>query len=118
MVLSAAIRIAQIAFKSRNQIYKVLTAQDRVVGQAWRKGGYGRQAQYGARSGALAGSVIGSLISNTADDSPGNGISKTVPVGTTSRTPYKARYRPAIRGRSRRYCRPYFDKNSRRSSSR
>ncbi len=68
MVLGIGIKILQTAFRYRNQIYKVLSAQDRAIGTAARIGGYGRQAQRGVRHGALAGSVIGTVLSEFGDD--------------------------------------------------
>ncbi len=108
MTIAIIGRLAQIAFKNRNVIYKVLTAQDRVVGSAFRRGGYSKATQYGARHGALAGSIIGTVISSTADDSPGNGIQKpfTKQQPITSRKPYKARNRFARRYRPRCEFRP------------
>ncbi len=99
------ITAAKYGIKYRKQIYKVLTAQDKYIGQAWRRGGYGRQAQYGVRSGALAGSVIGTIISNYADDSPGNGIQKTFVKRPKTGTPYKARSGPSVRSSGRSYSR-------------
>ncbi len=69
MVISVLATTIRLAFRYRKVIYKVLTAQDRAIGSAWRKGGYSRQAQYGARSGALVGTVVGAFI---APDTPGN----------------------------------------------
>ncbi len=102
MVLGAALRIAQFAIRHRNTIYKVLTAQDRVVGSSFRRGGYSKATQYGARHGALAGSVIGSIITANAPDSPGNEFSEPIQKRQRSatRSPYKTRYRPPSRYRS------------------
>ncbi len=65
----------------------------------------------GVRHGLTVGSVTGSLITNDADDSPGNGIQKTVskqPI--TSRKPYQTRDR-----RSRRFsCRNRYNDNTSR----
>ncbi len=75
-ILSTAIKIAQQVYKNRQTLYKVITAQDKYVGQAWKKGGYGKASVYGVRSGAVLGTIAGSFIKNDADDSPGNGIQK------------------------------------------
>ncbi len=104
MSANAIISIGKFAFKYRKTIYKILTAQDRVIGSAWRRGGYSKAAQYGARSGALAGTVGGAFITDYAPDSPGNELQKPIqkkqPVYTT-RKPYKTRSGRSIRSRSR-----------------
>ncbi len=98
MVISIAFTAAKIAFRYRKVIYKVLTAQDRAIGAAWRKGGYSRQAQYGARSGALVGTVVGAFI---APSTPGNTIelfpSKVKRPRFTPSKSYKTRNRQSTR---------------------
>ncbi len=93
-LIGPAIKIAQLVYKNRQTIYKVLIAQDKAIGGAYRKGGYGKATSYGVRSGAAAGSLIGSLITNIADDTPGNAIQTPFskqPI--TTRKPYKTRKR-------------------------
>ncbi len=94
MVISVLATTIRLAFRYRKVIYKVLTAQDRAIGSAWRKGGYGRQAQYGARTGALVGTVVGAFI---APDTPGNTIelfpSKKQRPSIKTRKSYQARHR-------------------------
>ncbi len=117
MALYGAIRLAQIAIRYRKIIYKVLTAQDRVVGSAWRRGGYSKAAQYGVRSGAGIGTLTAPLISNFADDSPGNELQKPVQKRQqpTARKPYKTRGgftgRSSSRNRSE-YCPSKYNRYS------
>ncbi len=82
MVIGIGIKILQTAFRYRNQIYKVLSAQDRAIGTAARIGGYGRQAQRGVRHGAIAGSVIGTVLSEFGDDIE-DGFQTAKPVSTS-----------------------------------
>ncbi len=106
MVISILATTIKFAFKYRKVIYKVLTAQDRAIGSAWRRGGYGRQARYGARTGALVGTVVGAFI---APPSPGNTIelfpSKVKRPRFTPSKSYKTR-----RGQSTRTERRYGDR--------
>ncbi len=101
MVIGVIARVAQIAFRHRKTIYNVLTAQDRVIGSSFRRGGYSKATQYGARHGALAGTVIGSVLSNIAPDSPGNELQKPfqkVPrKQPPTRKPYQTRRRRSSR---------------------
>ncbi len=110
MSFPAILKIGQVAFRYRRIIYKVLTAQDRVVGSAWRRGGYGKAAQYGARSGSLLGTVAGAFISHNAPDTPGNELQKPVQKRqrVTTSPPYKTRNRFATRSRPQRdrFCYP------------
>ena len=104
-LLGPAIKIAQTVYKHRQSIYRVIVAQDKAIGGAYRKGGYGKATQYGVRTGAGAGALIGSLISNQAEDTPGNGIStfpKKIPKRNPSRSTYKTR------GRQTRRCYPRY----------
>ncbi len=91
--------IARIAFRHRKTLYKILTAQDRAIGSAWKRGGYGRQTRYGVRTGAAVGTLTAPFITNLAPDSPGNEL--PIPVQKrqqfTTRPPYKTRYRPTKR---------------------
>ncbi len=113
MALYGAIKIGQLAFKYRKVIYKVLTAQDRAIGSAYRRGGYGKATQYGVRTGAGIGALSAPFIPNYAPDTPGNGIQKIFQKQPTTRKPYKARNRYPKRADSsirtyrsnRRYCR-------------
>lgn len=92
MVIGIGIKILQTAFRYRNQIYKVLSAQDRAIGTAARIGGYGRQAQRGVRHGAIAGSVIGTVLSEFGDDIEDFGQTKQ-PVSTSRKyTKTRRRY--------------------------
>ncbi len=61
----------------------------------------------GVRHGLTVGSVTGSLITNDADDSPGNGIQKTIPKQYPASTPIKTR-----RGYTRRNGSCYPSKQS------
>ena len=90
-LLAPAIKIAQIVYKNRQTIYKVLIAQDKAIGGAYRKGGYGKATTYGVRTGAAAGGLIGSIISNVAEDTPGNGFQTPLQPKSTPRSTYQAR---------------------------
>ena len=100
-----AIIIAQQVWKRRQQIYRVITAQDQAIKTSFRGTRVSKAAQYGWRSGAAAGGLLGTFINNQADDSPGNAIQKIQP-SAPSRPPYKTRYRQTGRDSSR-YYRPY-----------
>ncbi len=111
MVISIIGTGIKLGFRYRKVIYKVLTAQDKAIGSAWRKGGYGRQTRYGVRTGAAAGTLAAPLISNLAPDTPGNELQKPVQKRQqfTPRKSYQTRS-----GQSRRsspeyskYDRPY-----------
>ncbi len=110
VVIAGAIKIALTAFRHRNVIYKVLTAQDRAIGSAFRKGGYSKATQYGARHGAITGTVAGAFIGHNAPDSPGNELQKPVQKRqrVTTSTPYKTHNRFATRSRPERdrFCYP------------
>ncbi len=93
MVIGIGVKIIQTAFRYRNQIYKVLTAQDRAINSAMRVGGYGRQATRGVRHGALAGSVIGTVLSEFGDDVEDFGFSSPKQPVSTSRKYTKTRSR-------------------------
>ncbi len=114
MVISVLATTIRLAFRYRKVIYKVLTAQDRAIGAAWRKGGYGRQAQYGARTGALVGTVVGAFI---APDTPGNNIelfpSKKQRPQFTSRKPNKTRNRFPTRTGTKRGSSSYSRRSER-----
>ncbi len=112
----AGIKIAQKIYKYRNQIYSVVTAQDRAIKGAFVGTRISKAAQYGWRTGAGAGGLIGSYITNDAEDSPGNGIQKKIPKQSTTGPSNKTRNRFAKRDYSRysRKCRP--NQYSRRSS--
>ncbi len=120
MVIAIVTKIAQIAFRHRKTIYKVLTAQDRAIGSSFRKGGYSKATQYGARHGALAGTVIGSVLSNIAPDSPGNEFQKPFEKRqrVTPSKPYQARRGFPIRGYSRYRRQSKFDYCKRQPSYR
>ncbi len=64
-----AIAVVKQVYKHRQQIYRVLSAQDKYIDKSMRLGGYGKAARWGVRHGALVGSLTGSLI---APDTPGN----------------------------------------------
>ena len=87
-------------------------AQDKAIGGAYRKGGYGKATQYGVRTGAGAGALIGSLLSNNALDTPGNELQtpykKPIPIKTGKS--YQTRLRRT--GRYSRRC--YPERNTRR----
>ncbi len=95
MVISIIGTGIRLGFRYRKTIYKILTAQDRVIGSAWKRGGYGRQTRYGVRTGAAAGTLVAPFITNFAPDTPGNELQK--PVQKRERPspskPYKARSR-------------------------
>ncbi len=112
MVFGIGLRIFQQAFRYRNQIYKVLSAQDRAIGTAARIGGYGRQAQRGVRHGALAGSVIGTVLSEFGDDIEDGFQKRQLP---TSRKYPKTRNRYSSRNNSR--CPTDFRPRRRRRQS-
>ncbi len=118
MVIGIIFRGAQFVFRHRETIYKVLTAQDRYIGGAFRRGGYSKATQYGARHGALAGTVIGSLISNNAADTPGNELQKPIqkrPKRPQTYQPYKTRSRFPVRNSSRNKRRCYPNRFNRYS---
>ncbi len=113
MVISIIATTIRLAFRYRKGLYKVLTAQDRAIGAAWKRGGYGRQTRYGIRTGAGAGTLIAPFISNFAPDSPGNELQKPVQKrqSITPRKPYKTRSRQSTRNPP---CYPTrFNNNSR-----
>ncbi len=95
--------LAREAFRQTTKIFR---SYYRLEGKAFSKlyTGFPRSRSIGrgVRHGLTVGSVTGSLITNEADDSPGNGIQKTVskqPI--TSRKPYQTRH-----GQTKRdYCR-------------
>jgi len=115
MALYGAIKIAQLVFRYRKGLYKVLTAQDRAIGSAWKRGGYGRQAQYGARTGAAAGTLTAPFISNFAPDSPGNELQKPIQKRKqpTPRKPYKTRGGFPVRSGTRSTNQQYSYQNRR-----
>ncbi len=120
--MSAIVKIAStvipVIYKHRKAIYAVLTAQDRYISKSFKYGGYGKATSYGVRTGALVGSVAGAFISNTAEDSPGNGVQTTIQPKPTTGKPDKARSGYPERFNSRRFGRRVFDKNCRPTSSR
>ncbi len=78
MVISIAWTGIKLGFRYRKALYKILTAQDRAIGSAWKRGGYGRQTRYGVRTGAAVGTLVAPFITNIAPDSPGNELQKPV----------------------------------------
>ncbi len=88
-IIRPIIVAGQILWKYRTQIYKIVVAQDKTISKAWQ--GYGKATNWGVRTGAGAGSLIGSLITNTAEDTPGNGIPKTTQKLPPTSKPYKTR---------------------------
>ncbi len=97
--------VIKLAFRHRKTLYKILTAQDRAIGSAWKRGGYGRQTRYGVRTGAAAGTLTAPFITNLAPDTPGNELQKSIQKRQqpTSRKPYKTRNRPTGRNSGRSY---------------
>ncbi len=123
MVISILATTIRLAFRYRKGIYKVLTAQDRAIGSAWRKGGYGRQTQYGVRTGAAAGTLTAPFITNIAPDSPGNELQKPIQKKQqyTSRPSNQTRNRPTTRSSPEcptRFQTKYFGRRSRTSKYR
>ncbi len=76
-LVSAGIRIAQLAFKNRRAIYKVFNYQDKIIERSLRAGGVSRPARIGTRHGALVGSTAGIFL-NISPDTPGNEFSKQI----------------------------------------
>ncbi len=115
--MSAIVKIAStvipVIYKHRKAIYAVLTAQDRYISKSFKYGGYGKATSYGVRTGALVGSVAGAFISNIAEDSPGNGVQKTIQPKSTTGKPYKTRSGYPERFNSRRFGRRVSDKDCR-----
>ncbi len=93
--------IARIVFRHRKTLYKILTAQDRAIGSAWKRGGYGRQTRYGVRTGAAAGTLTAPFITNFAPDTPGNELQTPFQKRIKTYTPYKTRSRFSTRYSSR-----------------
>ncbi len=114
LVLSQIIKIGTIAFRYRKQLYKVLVAQDRAIGGAWRRGGYGRQTQYGVRHGLVAGTIAGTIINEMIPDTPNGALQKrTKPRNQYKKRPRNFRY-TSSRNRygisqsynNRKFCKP------------
>jgi len=97
----AGIKIAQKIYRYRNQIYAVVTAQDRAIKGAFVGTRVSKAAQYGWQSGAGAGGLLGAFIYNDAEDTPGNGIQKTIPKRPQTSKSYQTRKRFPKRN----YCR-------------
>ncbi len=111
-LIRPAIIVAQQLWKYRKQIYSVVSAQDRYIKSAFVGTRVSKAGQYGWRSGAALGGLTGSLNYYNAEDSPGNGVQKTISKRPTPGKPYKARNRYASKYNSR--CKPrYFSRSSR-----
>ncbi len=117
-IIPIAIKIVQTVFKYRKQIYSVVSAQDRYIKGAFVGTRISKAAQYGWRSGAAIGGLVGSLNYSPADDSPGNGIQKTIPKRPTPGKSYQTRNRQTTQYSRRNKFGCYPNRYSRRSRSR
>ncbi len=90
-IIPIAIQVLKTGFRYRKQIYAVITAQDRAIKGAFVGTRISKAAQYGWRTGAGAGGLLGSLNNYNADDTPGNGVQKTISKQTPSSKPHKTR---------------------------
>ncbi len=118
MVLGQILKIGSVLIKHRKAIYAVITAQDRYIKSATQYGRWSKSASYGWRSGAVIGSFASSFITNDADDSPGNGIQKTIPKQTPPSKPYQTRQGRTTGNRYSKSSYNRFDKYCRRPHSR
>ncbi len=118
MVISILGTGIRLGWRFRKTIYKILTAQDRAIGSAWKRGGYGRQSRYGVRTGAALGTLTAPFITNLAPDTPGNELQKPIQKRqlATPRKPYKARSGRSTSNDSR-YSKRQFNYQNRRCPS-
>ncbi len=115
MVLGQILKVGNIVFRYRRQIYRTLVAQDRAIDKAFKVGGYGSQTRRGARHGALGGSIIGNLITQD-DDGVGDDAIPQIPKSTKTYSQYKTYNRRSTR-RTDRYKRQYYCLPRKRRSS-